>query len=134
MSVTILLAVGAGGMLGAILRYSLMHWTHLSLHWHPALGTMGVNILGSFAIGLFTALLHAQTAIQAGWQPAVKAFLLPGLLGGFTTFSTFALESLMIEEQHAFSNTLLYVTASVLLSIMAAYAGLLMGGGGGLQR
>ena len=112
--------VAAGGALGASLRYGLAelarHWTSLPL------ATLAANVLGCLLAGyLFSALQLAQST------GAARAFLITGLLGGFTTFSSFSLETLLLMEQHGYGRAGAYVLASVLLCLTGAWAGMSVG-------
>ena len=115
-----LLVVGAGGFLGAILRYVMSELLQSvcggSLYPY---GTLGVNVLGCIFIGLLAGLSEGKMI----FTPEVRLFLLVGLLGGFTTFSTFGYEtfSLMRESQPlaAAANVLL----NVLVGVSAVFAG-----------
>ena len=110
-----------GGGLGAALRHGV---NRLALQaWgsdFPA-GTMIVNVTGSLAIGLLVGLFAAQPSIN----PSTRLFLTTGLLGGFTTFSTFSLDALALWERGAIGPWLAYVAGSVLLSLLAAALGFL---------
>jgi CrcB protein len=107
--------VALGGALGSVLRY-LMVGT-IGAPW----GTVAVNVIGSFAIGLLFVLLDAR----AGWQ----LFLMTGVLGGFTTFSAFSLDTLRLVEQGQVLLAGLYVVASVTLSLIASAAGVALARG-----
>lgn len=112
--------VGLGGALGSIARYicqrSVMHWLPGSF---PA-GTFLVNITGCFLIGLAWGI--SFKSFQQNFD--YKIFLMTGLLGGFTTFSAFTLESIgLLKEQKLFM-FLLYVAGSILLGLLATYGGM----------
>lgn len=114
------LAVAAGGALGAVAR----HLTGLAalrlLGPHFPWGTLTVNILGSFLMGA----LIGALALRGHASPLLRAFLAVGVLGGFTTFSSFSLDAVTLIERRAHLAALGYVLASVLLSIAALIAGL----------
>ena len=101
--------IALGGALGSVLRYLLV--AGIGAPW----GTAAVNVLGSFTIGALFVLLDAR----AGWQ----LFLMTGLLGGFTTFSAFSLDTLKLWEAGQPVQAAGYVLASVLLSLAAVAAG-----------
>jgi CrcB protein len=85
-------------------------------------GTLTVNIVGSFAMGV----LAAWFAIKAGegWSQSAKMFLTTGVLGGFTTFSAFSLDAVLLWEQGDLGPAVAYILGSVLLSILGLVAGL----------
>jgi CrcB protein len=94
----------------------------LSALWFgPALpfGTLAVNVLGSFLMGLLVATLAEGSAATQPW----RLFLATGVLGGFTTFSAFSLDALTLWQRGQVGAALLYVAASVLLSLAAIAAG-----------
>jgi fluoride exporter len=97
------LLVAAGGAMGSVLRFgaTLMAIQHLGLAF--PWGTLAVNVIGSVAIGIV-----AGIGVDGAW----RLFLIPGLLGGFTTFSAFSLETLSL-WQRAWWLAVLYVSASL---------------------
>lgn len=107
------LAVAAGGAIGALLRYGVSTGTHALLGRGFPYGTFTVNVLGSLAMGF----LYVWLLDRVVSGPVVRAFLLIGLLGGFTTFSSFSIESLNLIEAgqviKAFANVLLSVTVCI---------------------
>ena len=115
-----LLAVALGGAVGAVLRYKAVGWVaHLMGHGFPW-GTLAVNVIGSFAMGLLIEL----GALKLNLSGEMRAFLAVGLLGAFTTFSTFSLDVATLWERGAVMATGAYIAASVALSILALFAGL----------
>ena len=104
--------VAFGGALGTVLRYLVG-----SVLAFP-MGTLAVNVAGSFAIGLVWVLLAARGL--HGWAP----FVMTGVLGGFTTFSAFSLDTLRLVEAGRIMAAGGYVLASVVLSIAACGLGL----------
>ena len=98
------LQVALGGALGAALRFLL--GTALARPGFPV-AILGVNVLGSFLMGLLAVWLQQRGL--TGWQP----FLMTGLLGGFTTFSAFSLETMTLIERGAAAQALAYVALSV---------------------
>jgi len=109
--------VFVGGGLGALLRYAVGRAT-LFAGWAPPLATLGVNIVGCFAMGLIAGWFASR-----GGPDGAKLFLTTGLLGGFTTFSAFGLDALTLYQRGAVGSALAYVAASVLLSLAAVAAG-----------
>ncbi|MCI5075954.1 fluoride efflux transporter CrcB [Oricola sp.] len=115
-----ILLVALGGGLGASARY-LTNLAALRVAGpHFPWGTMIVNILGSFAMGLLIAALARRT----GASMEVRSFLATGFLGGFTTFSAFSLDFALMWERGDQWHGLIYLIASVVVSICALFAGL----------
>lgn len=115
-----LFIVAAGGAVGASLRHltglATMRLIGTNFPW----GTLTVNIMGSFIMGVFIELL----ALKLNASNELRLFVATGLLGGFTTFSAFSLDVAVLWERGAVGVTALYVAASVALSILALFAGL----------
>ncbi|MFC4353115.1 fluoride efflux transporter CrcB [Fodinicurvata halophila] len=114
-----LFAVAAGGALGAVARHLLAgQIMRLTGHGFPY-GTLSVNVLGGLLMGLLIGLFALH------WNPGqeLRLFLTVGLLGGFTTFSTFSMETILLLERGAWPSAGLYVLVSVSLAI----AGFAMG-------
>ncbi len=115
-----LLAVAAGGALGAVGRYLVMsqlgHWLGTGFPY----GTLAVNIIGSFVMG------GRVEAMALVWSPSqeLRALLVVGLLGSFTTFSTFSLDVYVLFERGQMQAVALYMAGSVVLSIAGLLAGL----------
>jgi len=112
MNIGLLLSVGIGGFIGAVLRFTLSGWVQKATASTFPFGTLTVNILGSFLIGfLFLYFQHINLS------PTQKALLITGLLGALTTFSTFSLDTVLLMQQEfylkAFSNVLLNVVFSI---------------------
>ena len=114
------LLVAIGGGIGAALRYltniGALKWLGDNAIW----GTAGVNILGSFAMGLFVDIL----ARRAGGSPELRLFVATGILGGFTTFSAFSLDFATLYERGDVTQAFGYAAISVIFSIAALFAGL----------
>lgn len=116
-----LLLVALGGAVGASGRYSLSHLTFRQFGPGFPYGTLSANILGSAAMGLLVGWMAFRGAEASH---GLRLFLGVGLLGGFTTFSAFSLESYLMLEKKAFSAFLGYVSASLFISIAALALGL----------
>ena len=115
--------VALGGACGASLRYlGVTLFTRVA--GDPAFGTLFVNIAGSFAMGFVVVLLGERLP-----EPATRMipFLATGLLGGFTTFSAFSLDTIRLMESGKTGLAIAYVLASVFISILALGAGLWIG-------
>ena len=118
-----LLLVCAGGAIGAGCRYLLNTAAVRLLMLDVAWATLTVNILGSCAMGAIIAYISHKFPQDT----LLKAFITTGMLGGFTTFSAFSLDTLRLLERGDFGLALLYVSSSVVLSITAcavAYFGI----------
>ncbi|WP_434779118.1 fluoride efflux transporter CrcB [Neisseria sp. Ec49-e6-T10] len=116
MTIREILLVFVGGGLGSATRFVLSRF--LNTHNMPW-GTLVINIVGCFLIGALAGLL-GKTSIDK----ALYAFLAVGFCGGFTTFSSFGLENVLMLESDQFLKTLCYIIFSVVLGIGAAYLGL----------
>lgn len=114
------LIVAAGGALGAGLRHLVnlqaMRLFGASFPW----GTLTVNIVGSFLMGVFIELL----AQKLNASQELRLFVATGILGGFTTFSAFSLDVAVLYERGALGAAAAYVAASVALAILSLFAGL----------
>ena len=115
-----LMAVALGGALGSVARHGVVAWAGDRLGLDFPWGTLIVNLIGSFAIG---ALAEAMTLL---WSPSpeIRAFLIVGILGGFTTYSAFSLDIFVLIERGAWIPALSYVLASLLLGLGGLVAGL----------
>lgn len=118
-----LLLVAAGGACGASLRF-LSVSAFVRLTGDTAYGTLFVNIIGSFLMGL-TVVFVTERFPEAG--PKTLPFVTVGLLGGFTTFSAFSLDAIRLIETGKITAALGYILGSVILSILALGAGLWIG-------
>ena len=116
-----LLLVGAGGFVGAIARHAMGGWL-MALATQPRFpyGTLAVNVLGCALIGVFAAFAEAIPPLNG---PA-RLLLVTGLLGGFTTFSAFGLETLMMLRRGDTALAAGYVAASVVLGLAAVWIGM----------
>ena len=115
-----LLAVAAGGALGAVGRYLVISAVGQVFGTGFPLGTIVVNVVGSFLLGALT------EAMALAWSPSpeLRAMIVIGVLGAFTTFSTFSLDVALLYERGALGQAALYAGASVVLSIGAFFLGL----------
>jgi CrcB protein len=117
----VLLAVGGGAALGGILR--LLVTQLVVARFGAGFGqyaTMFINVSGSFLIGVVIELATSRTGLPPIW----RYFLATGILGGYTTFSTFSFESLSYLTTGLALSAFVYVAGSVLLGIAAAFAGI----------
>ena len=112
--------VAIGGALGATLRYLAVAWASRVFGTGFPSGTLIVNVLGSLLIGLLAvALLERAPETWGRYAPLA----ITGLLGGFTTFSAFSLDALTLFEEERYFTATAYVGGSVMLSLLAALAG-----------
>ena len=114
-----LLFVGIGGGIGSILRYLLQVFAGRHIPIVFPMGTFLVNFSGCFLIGIFYSLASRYT----GFNPEWRLFLITGICGGFTTFSTFSYDGLMLLKQGSYLYFLLYIIGSVVLGLLATLAG-----------
>jgi CrcB protein len=112
-----LLLVGAGGFVGAILRYELSGWIQAGATTFPA-GTLGVNVIGCFVLSLILNL----SEYRGLFGEEARIFLTIGMLGAFTTMSTFGYESFRLLEQRNAGLFALNVCGTVILGLLAVYA------------
>lgn len=114
------LAVALGGSLGAMARLWVVHQMNRLQGGHFPWGTLTVNVLGSFVIGMaFVFFALRFTGMASTW----RSFLVVGLLGAFTTFSSFALESLVLLQQNHYGLAALYIAGSVVTCLVAVLLG-----------
>jgi CrcB protein len=114
---TTLLAVALGGALGAMGRFGLSNYFNriFEVHHTVYLGTMLVNILGSFLMGI----IYVYVLEKEIWHPHLKSLLMTGTLGAFTTFSSFSLEAVNFFERGHPWLSLAYVVGTVTLCLAA---------------
>jgi CrcB protein len=116
----LIFAVAAGGALGAVARHLMAHQFALLFGHGFPWGTFAVNLLGSFFLGGLIEVLAIS------WSPseAVRGFLVVGVLGAFTTFSTFSMDAFLLYERGQWVAAALYIVASVVLSLAGFFVGL----------
>ena len=119
MNMVKLLVIGFGGFLGSILRYLVGR--SFDGKWNTFLpwGTLSVNLIGSFIIGFVYTLAMRKAGITESW----RLFLGAGFCGGFTTFSAFAWENVSLINQKLIGTSLIYISASIILGLLALVAG-----------
>lgn len=126
------LAIAAGGAMGAVLRYGVGGWvqdTRLAEpgRWFGAAlpwGTLVVNLSGCLLIGLLAGLMQRRLLVH----PDLRALVLIGLLGGYTTFSTFALETLRLVQEGSLGAALANGLGSPLLGLVGVWLGDMLAG------
>jgi CrcB protein len=111
--------IGLGGGLGSIFRYLMQVFVSRHLPIAFPWGTFLVNCSGCFLIGVLYALAARYSWLTVEW----RMFLITGLCGGYTTFSSFSYESISLFRQGAYSYFLLYTVLSVVLGLLATVAG-----------
>jgi len=115
-----IILVGLGSLIGGVLRYGLSNWTYkiLDSPWFPY-GTLAVNALGCLVIGF----LAGMAETRAAFTPEIRLFVLVGLLGGFTTFSSFALETFALARDTQSLAALANIGLQLGLGLMAVWVG-----------
>jgi fluoride exporter len=114
-----ILIIGTGGFIGSVARYFLS-MLNLSIDFFSIpIGTLLVNVLGSFLIGFLTGISEESTILTSEW----RLFLMVGLCGGFTTFSSFTGENLTLLHNGQFLSILLYTGLSIFLGFIAVFFG-----------
>lgn len=120
----LILSVFIGSGLGGVVRYTLSQWVNRIAETHQwgnfPFGTLGVNILGCFLIGLIYGMSDSGTV---EFSPATKTLLTAGFCGGLTTFSTFSHENYLLLQSHNLPMLLLYASLSLITGLLAAAAG-----------
>jgi len=110
-------AVAAGGGLGAVLRFYSGHVINGMAGSHFPYSTIFVNIVGSFLIGF----LMELPALKSADSVELRAFLITGILGGFTTFSAFSLDVLKLLDAQQYASAGLYILCSLVVSLVAIF-------------
>ncbi|MGM3388127.1 fluoride efflux transporter CrcB [Stutzerimonas stutzeri] len=119
----VLLAVVAGGVLGTLIRFGVSTWVASSWPRHSYLATLAVNLIGCLAIGY----LYATFLLRPEWSPELRNGLMIGFLGALTTFSSFSLDGLRLFESGQIGMAFIYLAASVIGGVLAAWVGLTLG-------
>ena len=122
MNPTNILVVAVGGALGTVARYLISVGAGKLFGTSFPWGTIIINIVGSFVLGTFI----EAFALRWNTTEATRVFLTIGICGGFTTFSTFSMDTVLLATRGAMFESAFYVVVSVALSIAALYAGLLL--------
>jgi CrcB protein len=116
--VTTVLAIGAGGALGSVLRYLLGRLVQGATHAGFPVGTLTVNVAGCLLVGALS-----RYFLNNELHPVLKSALIVGFCGGFTTFSAFSLETIGLLSGGVAAKALVYVAATVLLCLVATATG-----------
>lgn len=113
--------VALGGAMGSILRFGLNRWFTLLLGDALPWGTILINIGGAFAIGLFAALFEGRAGAEVPFE--IRQFILVGVCGGFTTFSSFSLQTLSLMQAGEPGRAVLNVMLSLALCLLGVTLG-----------
>jgi len=122
-NLSLLLYIGVGGFFGAISRFLLSNFVNKSFDSYETLiplGTLSVNILGSFIIGFMAVYFEQNVA------PEYKALVITGFLGALTTFSTFSLENIQMLQDGEFSSVAINILLNVFLTLLATYSAIVL--------
>ena len=114
----IVLLIALGGALGSISRYGLSVAVQRAAHTGFPAGTLAVNVLGSLLVGIL-----AKTFMSAQTHPELRALLIAGFCGGFTTFSAFSLETVGLVQGGEWARAVAYVGSSMVLCLAATAIG-----------
>ena len=114
--------IGCGGLIGACARYAAYQLVAARVGAGFPVGTLVVNLTGSFAIGVLVTVLLTRAA-----DPAWRWLLVTGFLGGYTTFSAFSFETVVLLQEGRWSRAALYVVASNLGGLLACWVGIILG-------
>ncbi len=117
-----LLYVGVGGFFGAVLRYWISGWVYQLTGTDFPYGTLVVNLIGAFLLGVFMAV-----TLQANISTAMRHLVAIGMLGAFTTFSTFSYETLQLLQHGELWRGLLNIGVSIIAGLIAVWLGMLLG-------
>ncbi|MCP5109028.1 MAG: fluoride efflux transporter CrcB [bacterium] len=117
-----LIVVGMGGFVGAVSRYLVAGWVQNAANSNFPYGTLAVNGIGSFVIGLLTGIFQ-----HAAISPEIRLFVTIGLLGAFTTFSTFSYETMMLFRSGVIVEAFLNIVVSLVVGLLMVYLGYVLG-------
>ena len=117
------LLVAAGGAAGSVLRFGTGRLAAQFLGADTVVGTLAVNVIGSFALGVLATVFMTRTE----WPLELRAMLTVGLLGGFTTFSTLAYDGVRLVSGGELGRAGISIAANLVVGLAAAYAGVLVG-------
>ena len=117
------LLVGLGGGVGSMARLSLSELIYRLLGKSFPHGIMIVNILGCLIIGILAALFQKEQLLNHLMAPYYKSLLITGFLGGFTTFSSFSLDALILFQKGDWMKAMIYILVSVIVSMIAVFIG-----------
>ena len=118
-----ILAVAIGGALGSLLRFWMSTWVHSFAGRGFPYGTLAVNVLGCLAMGVLFVIFTERLSDNVVW----RAGILIGVLGGFTTFSSFSIETFSLVEQGEHLKALTNAAGSLVLCVGATWIGVIIG-------
>lgn len=118
-----ILAIGLGGFLGSIARYMTVKSVDEKLNAVFPYGTLAVNVIGSFLLGILYTLVLRKAGITENW----RLFLGAGFCGGFTTFSAFAWENFNLIQQRFIGTSIAYMSVSLAAGLFALVVGVWIG-------
>jgi len=121
-SLSQIMAIMIGGALGAAMRYLVSNGFYSLLGRDFPYGTLAVNVIGSFLMGMLTVLLIDRGEID----PLIKLAILVGFLGSFTTFSTFSMDTLVLINEGALSRAFLNMLTNVVVCVSAVWLGIVI--------
>ena len=117
-----ILIIGIGGFIGAILRYLLSGYFYNLYGNKFPYGTLAVNIIGCLILGFFITLAEGKFIVS----PQIKSFVAIGLLGAFTTFSTFSFETLVLLQRELYISAFLNIFISISAGLLAVWLGIIL--------
>ena len=115
----LVLMIALGGAAGAVARYGLSGWVQAALNTTFPMGTLVVNLLGSFLLGLSFPLFESLA-----WSAETRTMVTMGFLGAFTTYSTFSYEAVVLLEGGEWARGGMYIGGSLLLGLVAVVGGM----------
>jgi CrcB protein len=112
-----------GGGIGSVLRYAISGWVYTIMGADFPYGTFAVNIIGSFVIGLFLTIAEDRFLVNSD----MRAFVAIGIIGGFTTFSTFTYETMELFKSGSYLAAATNIVGSIVVALFAAWLGNIVG-------
>lgn len=114
--------IGLGGFIGAVLRYIISGIFYDYYGDKFPYGTLAVNIIGCFFLGFFITIAEGKFIVS----PQMRSFIAIGLLGAFTTFSTFSFETLVLLQEELYVSAFLNILISVIVGLFAVWLGIVL--------